>query len=132
MQCRFISLFCLLSFAIKFIYKNRIFSAMDKRGQGLPITTIIIAILALLVLVVLILIFTGKVRVFGGELVSCEGKGGFCTAAGCQFGYQTELKETDCKGDTPNCCLPVLPAPQGAPCTRDEHCTNTCVNSKCT
>lgn len=32
-----------------------------KRGQGLPITTIIIAILVLIVLVVLILIFTGKI-----------------------------------------------------------------------
>lgn len=107
---------------------------MNKKAQGLPITTIIIAILALLVLVVIILIFTGKVRVFGGELVSCEGKGGFCTSAkNCQFGYQTELKETDCKGDKPTCCLPVLPAPAGAPCTRDEHCTNKCGSgNKCT
>ncbi len=32
-----------------------------KRGQGLPITTIILAILVLIVLVVLILIFTGKI-----------------------------------------------------------------------
>lgn len=104
---------------------------MDKRGQGLPITTIIIAILALLVLVVLILIFTGKIRVFGGELMSCTGKGGFCTGKTCQFGYQTELKETDCPAGQ-ICCLPVLPAPKGAPCDRDEHCTNNCAaNNTC-
>jgi len=105
---------------------------MDKKGQGLPITTIIIAILALLVLVVIILIFTGKVRVFGGELVSCTGKGGFCTDKNCYFGYQTELQETDCKEPKKNCCLPVLPAPEGAPCDRDEHCTNTCSAGECT
>ena len=106
---------------------------MNKRGQGLPITTIIIAIMAMLVLVVIILIFSGKVRVFGGELVSCSGKGGFCAASKCAFGYQTELQETDCKGDTPHCCLSVLPASKDAPCDRDEHCTNTCgSNKKCT
>ncbi|MBW3001721.1 hypothetical protein KY338_01005 [Candidatus Woesearchaeota archaeon] len=106
---------------------------MNKKAQGLPITTIIIAILALLVLVVIILIFTGKVRVFGGELVSCTGKGGFCTKESCYFGYQTELQETDCKEPNKNCCLPVLPAPAGAPCGRDEHCTNKCgSDNKCT
>lgn len=35
------------------------------RGQGLSITTIIIAALGLLVLIVLIAIFTGKVQMFG-------------------------------------------------------------------
>lgn len=102
---------------------------MDKQGQGLPITTIIIAVLALLVLVVLVLIFTGRIQLFGQELVSCEGKGGFCTDAACAFGYQTELKQTDCKG---HCCLPVLPAPEGEPCKTGAHCTSgNCDNGEC-
>ena len=100
---------------------------MDKRGQGLPITTIIIAILALLVLVVIILIFTGKVRVFGGELVSCSGKGGFCAKPDlkCAFGTQTTLAETDCPAGQV-CCLPVLPSGTGSACASDEHCTGKC------
>ena len=103
---------------------------MNKRGQGLPITTIIIAIMAMLVLVVIILIFSGKIRVFGGELVSCSGKGGFCTKPGlkCAFGTQTTLQETDCSTGQ-NCCLPVLPSGVGAPCERDEHCTGKCDTS---
>ncbi len=102
---------------------------MNKRGQGLPITTVIIAIMAMLVLVVIILIFTGKIRVFGGELVSCSGKGGFCTAEKCAFGYQTALQETDCKSPKKNCCLPILPAPAGSACNRDEHCTSKICNT---
>ena len=70
---------------------------MNKSGQGLPITTIIIAALALIVLVVIILIFYGKIQIFGGELVSCTGKGGFCTSqASCASGAQTTIKGTDC------------------------------------
>ena len=106
---------------------------MKKRGQGLPVTTIIIAILALLVLVVILLIFTGKIRVFGGELVSCSGKGGFCYAGDCAFGYQTALQETDC-AQNQKCCLPVLPLPDGkGPCKSGEHCSSGICgsNGKC-
>ena len=37
------------------------------RGQGLPLTVIIIAILAIIVLVVLVAIFTGQTTKFGKE-----------------------------------------------------------------
>ena len=37
---------------------------MKKKGQGLSITTIIVAVIALIVLVVLIAIFTGRVNIF--------------------------------------------------------------------
>lgn len=47
-----------------------------KKGQGLPLQTIIIAILALLVLVVVIAIFTGKIRGWGQQSNTCEGIGG--------------------------------------------------------
>ncbi len=37
---------------------------MDKKGQGMPLNTIIIAIIVLIVLVVLIAIFTGRIAIF--------------------------------------------------------------------
>lgn len=37
---------------------------MTKKGQGLPLNTIIIAIIVLVVLVVLIAIFTGRIAIF--------------------------------------------------------------------
>ncbi len=37
---------------------------MDKKGQGLSLNTIIIAVLALVVLVVLLVIFTGRIGLF--------------------------------------------------------------------
>lgn len=48
---------------------------MNTRGQGLSITTIIIAALALIVLVVLVMIFTGRIAIFErgvGEKGSAE------------------------------------------------------------
>jgi len=38
--------------------------ALDKKGQGLSLTTIIVAAIALIVLVVLVMIFTGRIGVF--------------------------------------------------------------------
>lgn len=39
---------------------------MNKKGQGLSLTTIIVAAIALIVLVVLVMIFTGRIGVFKG------------------------------------------------------------------
>lgn len=50
-------------------------SYMNKKGQGLSITTIIVAILAIVVLVVLIAVFTGRIAIFQGSL----GEAGKCT-----------------------------------------------------
>ncbi len=47
-----------------------------KKGQGLPLQTIIIAIICLLVLVVLIAIFTGKIRGWSEGSGSCDAVGG--------------------------------------------------------
>jgi hypothetical protein len=46
---------------------------MDKRAQGLPITTIIIAILGLVVLVILFAITTGRLAIFGRATAECQG-----------------------------------------------------------
>ncbi|MBT6773921.1 hypothetical protein HOA91_00980 [Candidatus Woesearchaeota archaeon] len=40
----------------------------NKKGQGLSLTTIIVAALALIVLVVLIMVFTGRIGIFQGGL----------------------------------------------------------------
>ncbi|MEM4263948.1 MAG: hypothetical protein QW666_03595 [Candidatus Woesearchaeota archaeon] len=50
---------------------------MDK-GQGLPITTIVIAALALLVFVILFAITTGRLAIFTGAASEC---GGVCVAS---------------------------------------------------
>ncbi len=41
---------------------------MTKKGQGLPLNTIIIAIIVLVVLVVIIAIFTGRIALFSSDL----------------------------------------------------------------
>ena len=44
-----------------------------KKAQGLPITTIIIAILGLVVIIVLFAILTGKMTIFAGLANECPG-----------------------------------------------------------
>ena len=47
----------------------------NKRGQGLSITTIVVAAIALIVLVVLVAIFTGRLGAFSkgvSETITCE------------------------------------------------------------
>ncbi len=71
---------------------------MRKKGQGLSITTIIVAILAIVVLVVLIAVFTGRIALFQkglGEAGKCTGtpfqcsshsaNENVCQIAGCSF-----------------------------------------------
>jgi hypothetical protein len=45
---------------------------MTKKGQGLPLNTIIIAIIVLVVLVVLIAIFTGRIVIFERQLSDAD------------------------------------------------------------
>ena len=46
------------------IHKNEVKRMMSKKGQGLSLNVIIIAVLALIVLVVLVAIFTGRITLF--------------------------------------------------------------------
>ena len=58
----------------------------SKKGQGLSLTTIIVAAIALIVLVVLVMIFTGRIGIFSGgvdtagnaELVTMQIQYGDC------------------------------------------------------
>jgi hypothetical protein len=52
---------------------------MNKKAQGLSISTIVIAALAILVLVVLAVIFTGKAGLFSKTVsTDCQVNGGVC------------------------------------------------------
>ena len=84
-----------------------------KKGQGLPLNAIIIAILVLIVLVVLALVFTGKITVFGENTKKAEdtfsfdnceipGSGRACQSTGCAVG--TEVEGAKCPVEKPWCC----------------------------
>jgi len=50
----------------------------NKKGQGLSITTVVIAAIALLVLVVLAAIFAGRLGIFSWKTKDCLQVGGTC------------------------------------------------------
>jgi hypothetical protein len=58
--------------------------SIDRKGQGMPLNVIIIAVICLLVLIVIIFIFTGKTGQFKKGVDSCVSRGGTC-----QTGDQT-------------------------------------------
>ena len=69
---------------------------MNKRGQGISINTIIIAVIALVVLVVLVAIFTGRLAIFSkgvSETTTCDQ---LCKARG----YDEGTPGTGDKGET--------------------------------
>jgi hypothetical protein len=77
---------------------------MNKKAQGLSMTTIIIAALALLVLVILatlLLNSTGNIN----EGTGCEGLGGKCQIEYCDEGYVKAPHS--CAGDDEVCCMPI-------------------------
>ncbi len=53
----------------------------NKKGQGLPLNTIIISIIVIVVLVVVILIFTGQITLFNKTATDCAARGGDCVPA---------------------------------------------------
>src|SRR3989344_9594143 len=79
-----------------------------KRGQGLPLNTIVIAVIVLIVLAVVIFIFSSRFGLFGTEISACEQKGGVCKVrANCNLQTSTILTGFECK-DSKVCCLSVL------------------------
>ena len=80
---------------------------MNKKGQGLPLNTIIIAIIVIVVLVVIILIFTGQINIFQRTANACLARGGFCSADACAPGTELTAGNAYCADSTdnrPNCC----------------------------
>ena len=80
----------------------------SKKGQGLSLNTIIIAIIVLIVLVVLVMIFTGYFgRIFTPSVRSCSAQGGQC-ASQCNSGQLgNEVSGADCPDKTLKCCASV-------------------------
>jgi len=80
----------------------------SKKGQGLPMNTIVIAAIVLIVLVVIIMIFTGSMGSFTGKIGNCAERGCVCRAS-TQCADETEVligKTTDCeKFGLPYCCV---------------------------
>lgn len=83
---------------------------MTKKGQGLSLNTVIIAIIVLVVLVVLVMIFTGYFgKIFTPSVKSCSTQGGQC-AAQCNTGdLGSEVSGADCPktGTNTKCCATV-------------------------
>jgi len=72
------------------------------KGQGLSITTIVVAAIALLVLVVLVAVFTGNIGKTNVGLASCQAAGGECLAGDTQEGYiRNTLKDPSCATEGP-------------------------------
>lgn len=61
-----------------------------RKGQGLSITTIVVAAIALLILVVVVAVFTGQFGGFAAGIQECSSKGGICVA------------DSTCSGSSPN------------------------------
>ena len=87
---------------------------MNKKGQGLSLNTIIIAIIVLFVLVIIIAVFSGSFGGFTKEFNNCATKGGHeCTpGASCETGWSKDpvlkCKDTTGKEDTSSvCCVHV-------------------------
>ena len=84
---------------------------MNKKGQELSVSVIIVAVLALLVLVVIAFIFTGKIGTFATATADCEKiAGSDCQFGGCDPGY-TQDNTRKCYDDNQEtgavCCIPV-------------------------
>ena len=52
---------------------------MDKKGQGLSLNTIVIAVIVLTVLVIIVMIFTGGISIFPKQYNDCVIAGYQCT-----------------------------------------------------
>lgn len=91
----------------------------NKKSQGLPINTIIIAAIALAVLVVTFIIFTGQSSSTAKTLQSCELKGGKCaeklsinsdkskpTCDDKEYNVPIIINDPEC-GKSKLCCLKI-------------------------
>ena len=75
----------------------------SKRGQGLSLNTIIIAILVIVVLVIVILLTTGQLGIFAGvagEGVACQRDyGGSCVSPSVCEGMHAANPAVECRED---------------------------------
>jgi len=77
-----------------------------RKGQGLSLNVVILAILALVVLIVLVSIFSKQTGKSVNILESCAGRGGECRSNGCLDG-EFKLGTVECS-DKKICCVNLL------------------------
>lgn len=80
------------------------------KGQGLSITTIVVAAIALLVLVVLVAVFTGQIGKTSEGLNSCEAAGGECSVDKPEGTFALDITKNcddDGEGDKQKCYIPI-------------------------
>ncbi len=80
-----------------------------KKGQGISINVLIIALVALIVLIVIIAIFTGKIRGVNTGLQDCMTKGGKCEKSeDCPPGSSEVIGVSSCPNEDEKCCISVF------------------------
>lgn len=103
---------------------------MNKKGQGLSITTVIVAVIAIVVLVVLIAVFTGRIAIFQtglGGVGTCIGQPTLCSSygseakcglvAGCTWAIK--IKQVENGQDITSASCTGSPTPCGGTITED-------------
>jgi hypothetical protein len=81
---------------------------MTNKGQGLSLSTIIIAILCVVVLVIVVLIFTKHIGDTNKDLNACASKGGTCMAK-CVDASGNTLPEYTAKCEGTDICCATVP-----------------------
>ena len=77
---------------------------INKKAQGLPITTIIVAVIGLIILVVIVMMITGKLGAFGEGLKTASSCNTLCKAAGHgSSGGDIDIGLTDADGKECKC-----------------------------
>lgn len=64
------------------------------KKADLSINMIIVAAIAIIVLLVVVMMFSGKMRIFGRAMQSCESSGGHCSGT---IDYNCETNKEGCK-----------------------------------
>jgi len=80
-----------------------------RKGQGLSLGFIIVAIIGVAVLVVVLFAFNKGFDAFSADTLSCQGKGGRCQEEPCDPETQVEFFRTDCdeNEELTHCCKTV-------------------------
>jgi len=102
----------------------------DRKAQGLPINTIIIAILAIAVLFVILFVFFRKGGEFTQATSDCVAQGGECVTGGC--GENSIRVVTGRCPQEQTCCRALVKIESGGSCTFDSECVSgKCDAGKC-
>ena len=91
-----------------------------RKAQGLPINTIIIAILAIAVLFVILFVFFRKGGEFTQATSDCVAQGGTCVSGGCSVDSIRVMTGRCADGSV--CCRTLFKKAKGESCALDSEC----------